>query len=268
MRNIFFNLSLIFPTIAIIYGDTILDGHSSQRKNSGNETNHIPKLIHQTYRTLRIPSRWKYTWYSVQMENPDYEYIFWTDEDIEGFLEDHYSWFLPTYHGYKYNIQRVDAFRYFALYHYGGIYMDLDIGCRESLDPILKYAAAFPATEPIGLSNDFMACQPRHPFFRFLMESLVASDHSYLLPSLTIMLSTGPLFVTRQYYNAPLEITKDIRILGTEIYNHQLLFHVKGDSWHQWDARLLSSLWYNRTYWVNGTVFVLAIAALLYMYLG
>ena len=46
--------------------------------------------------------------------------ILWTDQSIRAFLEKHYHWFLPAYDSYPYNIQRVDAARYFILYHFGG----------------------------------------------------------------------------------------------------------------------------------------------------
>ena len=45
-----------------------------------------------------------------------------------------YSSFLPVYESYPYNIQRVDAARYFILYHFGGVYLDLDIGCKSNRD--------------------------------------------------------------------------------------------------------------------------------------
>jgi hypothetical protein len=37
-----------------------------------------------------------------------------------------YPWFLETFDGYPYPIQRADAIRYFVLHHFGGIYIDLD----------------------------------------------------------------------------------------------------------------------------------------------
>jgi len=38
-----------------------------------------------------------------------------------------YPWFLETFDSYPYNIERADVIRYFALYHFGGIYLDLDL---------------------------------------------------------------------------------------------------------------------------------------------
>lgn len=37
-----------------------------------------------------------------------------------------YPWFLDTFDGYPFPIQRADAIRYFVLAHYGGVYLDLD----------------------------------------------------------------------------------------------------------------------------------------------
>jgi inositol phosphorylceramide mannosyltransferase catalytic subunit len=42
------------------------------------------------------------------------------------FIAKEYPWFLETFDGYKYPIQRADSIRYFVLVHYGGIYIDLD----------------------------------------------------------------------------------------------------------------------------------------------
>lgn len=47
-------------------------------------------------------------------------------ESSRTFIEDEFSWFLPTYDGYKFPIQRIDVLRYFLLRHYGGIYLDMD----------------------------------------------------------------------------------------------------------------------------------------------
>lgn len=50
----------------------------------------------------------------------------WTEKTSRDFIEANYAWFLRTYDGYRYPVQRVDAVRYFLLLHYGGIYLDLD----------------------------------------------------------------------------------------------------------------------------------------------
>jgi mannosyltransferase OCH1-like enzyme len=51
----------------------------------------------------------------------------WTNEKSREFIAAEYPWFLETFDGYKYPIQRADSIRYFVLAYYGGIYIDLDV---------------------------------------------------------------------------------------------------------------------------------------------
>lgn len=210
------------------------------------KSDRIPRIIHQTYKTADIPEDWQYVQRSVRRHHKDYQYILWTDETIRSFMTEHYPWFMPTFDAYPYPIQRVDAFRYFALYHYGGIYLDLDVGCRRPLDVLLKYHVVLPRTEPFGFSNDFMAAEAQHPFFKQIIEALEKSNRSYILPFLTVMLSTGPLFLTRQYHRS--RYYKSVVGMGRDMYNKKkgLTFHVTGSSWHHWDATLINWFWYKR----------------------
>jgi inositol phosphorylceramide mannosyltransferase catalytic subunit len=130
----------------------------------------IPKIIHHTWKTPTVPDKWQRPYNNCKLLHPDYEFKLWTDEDSLKFLEEQYFWFIDTFKGYSYPIQRVDAIRYFILYHYGGIYMDLDIGCLKSLDPLLNYDAVVPKTQPIGFSNDFMMARKNHEFFHVLIK--------------------------------------------------------------------------------------------------
>ena len=50
----------------------------------------------------------------------------WTDAKSREFVAAEYPWFLDTFDGYSFPIQRADAIRYFVLAHYGGVYIDLD----------------------------------------------------------------------------------------------------------------------------------------------
>ena len=80
--------------------------------------------------------------------------MLWTDDLSRQFVETHYPAFLQMYDSYKYPIQRADSIRYFILNHFGGIYMDLDIGCRRRLDPLLQgdWEVILPITKPVSPS--------------------------------------------------------------------------------------------------------------------
>jgi mannosyltransferase OCH1-like enzyme len=205
----------------------------------------VPRIIHQTYRTTQIPFRWMKSRYSVLKQHPaseGWQHMFWTDNKIRSFIQANYTWFLPTFDSYPYPVQKVDAFRYFALYHYGGIYLDLDVGARQSLAGLLHYPVIFPKTEPIGFSNDFMVANPKHPLFHRIIHNLHNYNHYYLFPFFTVLMSTGPCFLSFMYYWSPEEVIKDVFILPEELYSkpgESMLTHVEGNSWLEWDGEIL-----------------------------
>lgn len=126
--------------------------------------------------------------------NPDFDIRVWNETEAHSFIEAKYPWFIATYEAYRYPIQRVDALKYFALYHFGGVYMDLDIACRRPLEPLLQFPAWFPEASPLGVNNDLMASMPQHPVLLEMTSALARRDWNLLFPYLTIFWSTGPQF--------------------------------------------------------------------------
>lgn len=100
----------------------------------------IPKIIHQSHKGKEdaIPERELKIRASVLMNHPDWEYKYWSDEDNRKLIEEHYSWFLPTYDKYAYPIQRADVARYFYMHKYGGVYLDLDMLSLKPMDGLLE----------------------------------------------------------------------------------------------------------------------------------
>ncbi|KAH7087689.1 nucleotide-diphospho-sugar transferase [Paraphoma chrysanthemicola] len=213
----------------------------------------IPKIIHQTYINASIPDVWKAPQQSCLDLHPDYEYKLWTDKKAREFIAAEYPWFLETFDGYPYPIQRADAIRYFVLHHFGGIYIDLDDGCNRSLDPLLAYPAWVRRTVPTGISNDAMGSIPRHPFFLKAIDSLTDYNRRWPLPYITVMASTGPLYLSiiwRHYNNANPEGNDRVRILFPDEYNNHpwsFFTHHLGNSWHRTDVKVI--FWLAR-HWV------------------
>lgn len=121
---------------------------------------------------------------------------FWSDEAAEDFIATHYPNFLGTYIAYPHAIQRADSIRYFLLHHYGGIYLDLDISTYRRLDALLTLPAWGCLTRPTGISNDALGSIPKHPFFQHVIQNLGTYDRNWGLPYVTVMYTTGPLFLS------------------------------------------------------------------------
>ncbi len=214
----------------------------------------IPKLLHQTWQNTSIPEVWRSAQQScldLHTKEDGWEYVLWTDDKMDEFMRKEYGWFMDTFEGYRYPIQRADAIRYFVLYHYGGVYLDLDDGCNRPLEPLLQYPAWVRKTVPTGISNDAMGAAPGHPFFKRVMDELKSYDRSWILPYITVMGSTGPLFLSvmwRHYTTDGLnEGDGVIRILFPEEYQGTkwaFFTHHLGNSWHGQDVQLI--FWVSR----------------------
>ncbi|KOO53165.1 glycosyltransferase family 32 protein, partial [Chrysochromulina tobinii] len=74
--------------------------------------------------------------------NPGYTLRLWTDANNERFIAQHYPWFLRYFRQYDKMIKRADAVRPFYLYHFGGVYADLDFACIRPFDALLQRHAS------------------------------------------------------------------------------------------------------------------------------
>ncbi len=132
----------------------------------------IPKLIFQTWKTRdELPSnysRWSSTFSAL---NPGYEHLIWDDADNRDFIAKKFPWFLSHYDAYPREIFRADIIRYFFLYEYGGMYVDMDTECLRPLNE-LKYSGDVilgrmgrDESFPHSIPNAIMASAPRQLFW-------------------------------------------------------------------------------------------------------
>ncbi|EGW32852.1 uncharacterized protein SPAPADRAFT_60194 [Spathaspora passalidarum NRRL Y-27907] len=230
------------------FSDALLDVELNPSDGKIDRPAIIPKIIHQTYKTSDIPEIWKSGQQACVSLHQDYQYILWTDAKARQFISEEFPWFLKTWDSYPYPIQRADAIRYFALVHYGGIYIDLDDGCERKLDPLLTVPAFVRKTVPTGISNDVMGSVPNHPFFLKVLESLKTYQRNWLVPYITIMFSTGPLFLSvmwKQYKRWGVPEAGKVRILMPQDYKaspYSFFAIAPGSSWHMDDAKFVKGL--------------------------
>jgi len=239
MKNIIFYIIIFIIVYFILY---IINNNLKFKiiKYENFENNLIPKIIIQTWKTNIIPNKYKNDIKSIKAFNPDYQYLFFTDEDIEFFLKKFYPDYYKSYSKLPVKIQQIDYFRYIAIYHYGGFYFDLDMTCFKSLDPLLYYDCVFPVDQNLSTysckrkriktlcKNDILsikfligqyafAAKPRNDFIKKLIDNIHENIDDYLIRYETdkthnyVYSTTGPDFVTYEYmdYNRK----EDIHIL-------------------------------------------------------
>lgn len=236
----------------------------------------IPAIVHHLSRTSDIKDTWSQSYLStkgvhLRYGEDVYEHKLWTDELIEKFFEENYPDFLDTFKSYPQDIERVDVARYFIVFHYGGIYMDLDIGARRSLDNLRRYDEQrsargtctnliLPITQPLGISNDFFMASKNHPFLRFVTDRLAARGRAgkffsmFSLPFFSVMWTTGPLFFSVALYDylasVPALKRAEVAFLSSHDYTRKLLYHVPGSSWLSWDGKIVMWFWFTGLPWI------------------
>jgi inositol phosphorylceramide mannosyltransferase catalytic subunit len=221
----------------------------------------IEKILHQTYKSEQLlavdhptwaetPRRWKEA-------HPDWEYIFWSDQSSRDFIKKEYPWFLTTFDSYKKPIQRADAIRYFALYHYGGLYVDMDLTPKTNVEGLLQGSDVVLFETPnLGLTNMIMASKKGGKFIECVTHNLRYSQTKYTHlfgPSLNIMTTTGPTFLwgmtaahnCGRFFQSNEE---QLRIITPQVMGRcscckvncdpsvGILNHLVGSSWHSWDS--------------------------------
>lgn len=118
--------------------------------------------------------------------------------------------------------------RYLLLYEYGGVYLDLDMECLQAFDFITYNYTCLVAQEPLLhahflspleiplLSNAFMACQPKHPFFKHIIEML--PKQTGWISWNDVLTATGPYMLTQLYKSLPVAHAK-VHVAEPEMFN-------------------------------------------------
>lgn len=171
-------------------------------------TQEIPQIIHHIWRDKKIPDHFEEWYQSWRTHHPQWEFHLWTDEEGRALIADHYGWFLAIYDAYSDDIKRVDALRYFVLYHCGGLYVDLDYEALRPIGPLFEGRDLVLTPEPPAhlqahvdklfldqlLCNALMASTPGHPFWEHVFQLLVTWRQA---PG--PLDATGPFLLSRAY---------------------------------------------------------------------
>lgn len=205
----------------------------------------IPKHIHQMffYKTdKQIPKRLedaRLTWRNMQT---GFQYTLWNETMVLDLIASKYPKLLALYGSYQHWVRQADVARYIVLYEHGGVYIDLDIKSigsslldlyttEKNTSGVILYL-----THPRTVSNDFMVAKKRHPFLKHVLCGLRQANRWYILPYVTTMMSTGPLFLNSRYNSYSPKT--DIEVIESSALS-KYVKHIEGASWHQIDGKVI-----------------------------
>jgi mannosyltransferase OCH1-like enzyme len=173
--------------------------------------------IIQTWKELGVPPICIPLVEKTLSVNKNCNHLFFTDEDIIRFIKTQFPEYLDTFISFKYKIQQIDFFRYLAVYHYGGIYLDIDVEINTPLTDLDLSKCYFPIeykTEDGGFSlGNYAFYSPKnHPFLKHIIDNIVNKNvdnetikNAYINSPDTdkeytyVYSTTGPSMVSRCY---------------------------------------------------------------------
>jgi mannosyltransferase OCH1-like enzyme len=223
-----------FQNIPKDYGENI---------NNIEDTNEIglPKIIHHI-----APNDFKFwdpKWFICYESwirlypSPEYKHMHWDNEELDDFIRENYPWFLEIYRGYDVNIKRYDIARLFLLYHYGGIYADMDYIVYKNFynelpqDKISIPESPYKWNEHI--QNSLMMGPPKANFW------LICIDECYRRVDWNVFSATGPQLLTPMYFKYP----DLVNVLPWELYNPDVYDETTYDTTKIYAKHLLSTVW-------------------------
>lgn len=175
--------------------------------------------IIQTWKDYDIPEKYQNFIKGIKKLNPNSKYIYFTDIEINNFVKNKFPQYYNTFKNFKYTIQKIDFFRYLAVYYFGGVYLDLDIELSMPLSELNNNKnAVFPLeftqnSDKLlqrqgfkGLIGNYAFYAPKgHPFLKKIIENIVNNRiknieyQNGINYQKYVFYTTGPVMVTQSY---------------------------------------------------------------------
>lgn len=137
----------------------------------------IEKNIFQTFINNELPEEILCLIEKLKLNNSNYNYYFYTDEDILDFIKTNYSNEIFTaYSKLQIGAAKADLWRYLILYKYGGVYLDMDSYISINLNNfILENDKAIITREgnPGHFVQWCLITQSNHPILKYTIENAI-----------------------------------------------------------------------------------------------
>lgn len=219
----------------------------------------IPKTIHQIGIGMdTIPTSFKNTITKLKKKNHEYKYKFWSDKDIDEYLNKTCSKdIINAYYkiNSKYGPARADLLRYIIIYNEGGVYLDLKSSTRIPLAKIIKPNDKYLITSWTNnrgphenllktgygeFPNWMIAAVPNHPFLKAVIDKCVENINNYngnnyikdrgknrkLVGKFGVLYLTGPIAYTMAI--KPL-LKKHRHTFVPRLFNHRFIYTTVGE---------------------------------------
>jgi hypothetical protein len=189
----------------------------------------VPSRIIQTAISKDLTPTARASAANLKLLHPDWEYLFFDDEDVRRFIAKEFPQHRTVFDGFRHAIQRIDFFRYLAVFRLGGFYFDLDVFLYENLSSLLDCQCVFPFEELTlnrflrqrcaidwEIGNYGFGAAPGDPFLALVIENCIRAQREpgWVEPMMAgfprifqsqyeVLNTTGPGLLTRTLAENP-----------------------------------------------------------------
>lgn len=138
----------------------------------------IPRIIIQTSGKRNIENQLLlHSIYTFQELNPEYEYLFFNNQECRQFIKTYYDHEILSFYDYLHpGAFKADFFRYCYMYQYGGCYFDCKQLLRKPLHQFIQQDDSLILCQDNhknGLFNAFLCAKPKHPLFLHAIQKII-----------------------------------------------------------------------------------------------
>ena len=201
------SLVVFFAILAVDHDMTLRTRSTANGTHSG-LLRSIPRVLHQTWKTDLVPPKnrpWVQSW---RQGLPHWRHVLHTDKSMEEFVRSRFPYYLPVWERLHPFIKRVDTVRYMWMFHYGGLYTDLDTSLLHATKleglfvtdlrpPVAFIPAQHSRLKPHrdAASPAFVASDPGHPIWIHMLWYVAENGWRG-----DVKQATGPVAVTNVLY--------------------------------------------------------------------
>jgi mannosyltransferase OCH1-like enzyme len=174
----------------------------------------IPRQIHLINKTRTVPENYAVYVKSIKEHNPSWDVTIYSDDDAETIIDNNMPDLAKMYKSYRLDVQRTDIFRIVVSWLYGGFYMDMDMLCLKSIDPLCEHTLVLAeevtlpkqVCEQKGLAYDLQVANymfgtiPRHPFWLDVLAEAIRRADVNIQCEENVLETTGPLLLSDVYH--------------------------------------------------------------------
>lgn len=227
----------------------------------------IPQRIIQTGRDRTLSPLAKASVTNLKLLHPEWEYRFFDDAGIAKFVAEEFPQYRQVFEAFPRAIQRIDFFRYLAIFRLGGFYFDLDVLLFEELSSLRNLGCVFPFEELTinrflrghhgidwEIGNYAFGAAPGHPYLAAVIANCLRGqkDRNWVAPMMThvprlfrsdyeVLNTTGPGLLTRTFAENP-EATANLTVLFPKDVCDPETWHLFGN----YGVHLMQGSWRGR----------------------